>query len=101
MLCRSYDDQKADNFLEQRISMALQVRNVARVLGTGAAEMRSKKFVAYSYFLNLYILAAFVKSCFYQYTGRLAGIGSLLVVFSGFWSTKIVTCMSSLMFVFL
>ena len=61
MLCRSYDDQQADSFLKQRISMALQVRNVARVLGTGAAEMRSKKFVAYSYFLNLYILAAFIK----------------------------------------
>ena len=34
MLCRSHDDQRADSFLKQRISMALQIGNAAFVLGT-------------------------------------------------------------------
>ena len=34
MLCRSDDDQRAGSFLKQRISMALQIGNVACVLGT-------------------------------------------------------------------
>ena len=29
MLCRSHDDQRAGSFLNQRISMALQIGNVA------------------------------------------------------------------------
>ena len=31
MLCRSHDDQRADSFLKQRISMALQIGNVVDV----------------------------------------------------------------------
>ena len=34
MLCRSHDDQRADSFLKQRISMALQIGNAACVPGT-------------------------------------------------------------------
>ena len=34
MLCRSHDDQRADSFLKQRFSMALQIGNAACVLGT-------------------------------------------------------------------
>ena len=34
MLCRSHDDQRVGSFLEQLISMALQVGNAASVLGT-------------------------------------------------------------------
>ena len=34
MVCRSHDDQRAGSFLKQRISMALQIGNVACVLGT-------------------------------------------------------------------
>ena len=34
MLCRSHEDQRAGSFLKQRVSMALQIGNVACVLGT-------------------------------------------------------------------
>ena len=34
MLCRSHDDQRANSFLKQRISIALQIGNAACVLGT-------------------------------------------------------------------
>ena len=34
ILCRSHDDQRPGSFLKQRISMALQIGNVACVLGT-------------------------------------------------------------------
>ena len=34
LLCRSQDDQRADSFLKQRISMALRVGNAACVLAT-------------------------------------------------------------------
>ena len=34
MLCRSHDEQRAGSFLNQRLSMALQIVNAARVLGT-------------------------------------------------------------------
>ena len=34
MLCRSHDDRRAGSFLKQRLSMDLQIVNVACVLGT-------------------------------------------------------------------
>ena len=34
MICRSHDDQRVGSFSKQRISMALQIGNLACVLGT-------------------------------------------------------------------
>ena len=58
-LCRSQDDQRVGGFLKQRISMALQIANVACV----PKEIYFLKLIC----LNLYIIAALKEKS----TGRL------------------------------
>ena len=60
MLCCSHDDQRAGSFLEQRISMALQIGNAAFVLGTVSdRDAFEETFLRIVFFKqNLYVIAA-------------------------------------------
>ena len=80
-------DQRAASFLQQRIPMALQIGNAACVLGTVSDRDPFEEiyyiynYHTYIFFGNLYIIAAFVETCFYRSTGIVAGMSCLLVVF--------------------
>ena len=91
MLCRSHDDQRAGSFLKQWISMGLQIGNAACVLGTVSDRDAVEETYYITYFLNLYIIAALKN--FYQSTGIVAGMSSLLGVSFCYWSTGIVAGM--------
>ena len=80
MLCRSHDDQRAGSFLKQRISMALQNRNAACVLGT-VSDRDAFEEICYIWpnFVYLSIITAFKKIL--PVDCRVAGLSSLLVFF--------------------
>ena len=92
MICHSHDDQRAGSFLEQWISMDLQIGNAAGVLGTLSDRDASEEiYYIKPNFLNLYIIAALKK--FLPVGCIVAGLSSLLVVFFCYWSTGIVAGM--------
>ena len=78
MLCRSHDDQRAGSFLKQRISMALQIGNAACVLGTGRQRCVRKNLLHMVYFFQKKRLYHCSFKNFYQSTGLVSGMSSLL-----------------------
>ena len=60
MLSQSHDDQRAGSFLNQRISMALQIGIAACVLGTVSDRDAFEEiyYIKFVFFENSYIIAA-------------------------------------------
>ena len=77
LLCRSHQDRRAGSFLNQRISMALQIANAACVLGTvsGRDLIEEIPYKLSIYYINIYdIFETCISSQLFQKlvtTGRL------------------------------
>ena len=82
MLCRSHDDQRAGSFLKQLISMAFQIGNAACDLGS----VSPQRFVRRS-LLHIFKPLYHSSLIFLLSTVIVAGMSSLLVVFSCYWDS--------------